>query len=104
MVNLLASQRTIWLTLQHEDRQATVEIIDNGAGFPAESRKQIFDTFYTSKSCRMGMGLTICNDTIKSHFGTISSENAPNKGALVRFALPRSQETADEQQGGNSEH
>ena len=49
-----------------------VKIADTGTGI-AENIDRIFDTFFTTKSHGMGMGLAICRSIIESHGGTLSA-------------------------------
>ena len=85
---LPADDRLIWIRCFQDQQSAVVEIIDNGAGVAPEVRHRVFEAFYTSKSNGMGIGLTICNDIVKSHFGSIDVETSPAHGALFRFFLP----------------
>ena len=89
-------QRHVWANLTVDQDTVSVEILDSGPGLAGDAQDQLFDPFYTSKSDGMGMGLTICNDIIKSHAGTITAENSPGYGASFRFSLPRLSEADDE--------
>jgi PAS domain S-box-containing protein len=91
-----AENRRIWIRLTENESQIQIEIIDNGPGLLIDAEDQLFDPFYTSKANGMGMGLTICSDIIKSHFGTISADNAPNAGARFRITLPRVMKASNE--------
>jgi signal transduction histidine kinase len=73
---------------QDDARQVRVTVTDCGVGFPAESSNRLFNTFFTTKSRGMGMGLSICRSIIELHGGRIwAVPNAPH-GATVQFTLP----------------
>lgn len=91
-----AAQRRIGVSVSATPQWATVEILDNGPGVTADDPDQLFDPFYTSKNNGMGMGLSICNDIIRSHSGIITAENVLNHGACFRFSLPRPSEGTDD--------
>ena len=65
-----------------------LSIADTGPGFPAENRERILDPFVTTKDGGTGLGLPIVNNIITSHGGSMSLEDAPGGGALVRMTLP----------------
>jgi PAS domain S-box-containing protein len=92
----LSNQRRISIQLTDSEDQITVEIIDSGPGLVIDSQEQLFDPFFTSRPDGMGMGLTICCDIVKAHFGTITAGNSPNGGARFRVTLPRSKEASSE--------
>ncbi|HTQ10183.1 MAG TPA: ATP-binding protein, partial [Fimbriimonadaceae bacterium] len=65
-----------------------VAVTDFGPGVDADSAERIFDSFYTTKSRGMGMGLSICRSIVAAHGGRLWVDaNAP-RGAVFRFTLP----------------
>src|SRR5215475_8190925 len=46
-----------------------VTVTDSGTGIDQDSIDRIFDTFFTTKSHGMGMGLSICRSIIEAHGG-----------------------------------
>jgi signal transduction histidine kinase len=79
---------------QHDARHVRVTVTDCGVGFCAEHAEQLFNSFFTTKSSGMGMGLSICRSIIDAHGGRIwATSNLPH-GAIVRFTLPSHPEVA----------
>ena len=64
------------------------DVADNGTGLSDEVIGKIFDSFYTTKPEGMGMGLTISNEIVKRHGGTLHAENRTEGGSLFWFTLP----------------
>ncbi len=77
-----------------KDDAAYIAFVDNGPGIPQEHRDQIFDTFYTTKSSGMGLGLSIAQNIVSSHGGRIDVEDHPGGGAVVTVVLPLSRSGA----------
>jgi signal transduction histidine kinase len=65
-----------------------VAVQDCGHGISTEHLSQLFDSFFTTKTDGMGMGLSIARSMITAHGGRIWAENAAQGGALFRFTLP----------------
>ncbi len=82
-----ARELTIWSS-RSEAEGAGVSVQDSGAGIPAENMASLFEPFYTTKPEGLGMGLVICRSIVQSHGGRIWAENAPRRGAVLRFTLP----------------
>jgi PAS domain S-box-containing protein len=71
-------------------RNGDVEVVvcDTGPGFATGTLEQVFEPFYTTKERGLGIGLRLCASIIGAHGGTISAEQHPEGGAVVRFTLP----------------
>ena len=73
---------------QDDAQHVRLAVTDCGVGFSAESADRLFNTFFTTKSSGMGMGLSICRSIIDVHGGRIwAAPNVPN-GATIQFTLP----------------
>jgi PAS domain S-box-containing protein len=71
-----------------------VAVEDSGPGLKPESQHRLFDSFYTTKSDGLGMGLSICRSIIEAHGGRVwATANLP-QGAAFQFTLPPWRETA----------
>jgi signal transduction histidine kinase len=80
--------RELVIRSEHDDQQVLVTVTDCGVGFSADNAGQLFNTFFTTKSSGMGMGLSICRSIIELHGGRIwAAPNVPH-GATIEFTLP----------------
>jgi two-component system, LuxR family, sensor kinase FixL len=67
---------------------AEFTVRDFGTGLPKDHPDKVFDHFFSTKQKGMGMGLAIVRSIIEAHGGTISGENAPDRGARMVVRLP----------------
>src|SRR6476660_2110682 len=81
-------RRILVSTRSLNGESAEVSVRDFGAGLPKDRPEKVFDHFFSTKQTGMGMGLTIVRSIIEMHGGTISAENAPDRGARFFFRLP----------------
>ena len=94
---LHATHVTVRLTV--ENAWALFEIMDDGAGIAPELLPTLFSGAVrpsepsSDSSKSMGIGLTVCRTIIAAHGGTMSAENRPEGGALIRFTLPLKEDT-----------
>lgn len=65
-----------------------IYIIDNGIGMDKETLLKIKDLFYTTKSKGSGIGVSLSNEIIKAHNGTLEYSSILNKGTTVTISLP----------------
>lgn len=73
---------------RHGRRSVIVRVIDNGPGISPEVEKRLFETFNTSKTDGVGIGLAISKTIVNSHNGDIRGHSLPNGGAEFFFILP----------------
>ncbi len=87
----------ITLRLDKRDRQAVIQVIDNGPGIEQEDLKHIFDSFYRSRHRRSaakiptagaGLGLAIADTIVNAHRGSISVTSKPGLGTEFVVLLP----------------
>jgi signal transduction histidine kinase len=69
---------------------ALLEVVDDGAGIPAESRAQIFDPFFTTKKRGQGtgLGLWVVAQLVQAHGAEITVDSAPGAGTTFRLRWP----------------
>jgi two-component system, LuxR family, sensor kinase FixL len=65
-----------------------VEVADSGTGFDSSTADRLFNSFYTTKSQGMGMGLSISRLIVEAHGGELTAANNLPHGAIFRFTLP----------------
>ena len=73
-------------------RDGELTVRDHGPGFKPEDLPHVFDRFYRAREARgmrgSGLGLAIVRQTAESHGGSVTADNAPGGGALMRFRVP----------------
>jgi two-component system, sporulation sensor kinase E len=65
-----------------------VSVIDHGVGMSAETKRRIFEAFYSTKQHGTGLGMMITQEIIKKHDGRIEIESEEGKGTTVTVYLP----------------
>jgi signal transduction histidine kinase len=74
-------------TAIHNPDGVLVSVEDSGTGIDPNDIDRIFETFFTTKSQGMGMGLSICRSIIEAHDGKLwASSGAPN-GSVFNILL-----------------
>jgi PAS domain S-box-containing protein len=90
--------RLLVATLAQDDGgRVEVAVADTGIGIPPENLPRIFEPFFTTKERGhgTGLGLTVCQDIVRNHQGTISVESPARQeggaaacGARFTVCLP----------------
>ncbi|HSY89323.1 MAG TPA: ATP-binding protein [Verrucomicrobiae bacterium] len=82
------------IALRLEERQAVVEIADEGPGIAAEQMELVFRPYYRLEGSRsretggVGLGLSIARAVILAEGGEIALANRPEGGLCARVTLP----------------
>jgi PAS domain S-box-containing protein len=75
-------------TEEHKLDGVLITVEDSGVGIEPQNLDRIFDTFFTTKSQGMGMGLSICRSIVESHEGHPSVAAAQPHGSIFHVSLP----------------
>jgi C4-dicarboxylate-specific signal transduction histidine kinase len=79
------------------DDKAVIEfsVHDTGKGLAPEVMARLYETFHSTKSDGMGIGLSLCRSIVESHLGRMKAENIYNGAEVIgcrfSFWLPLSQ-------------
>jgi PAS domain S-box-containing protein len=89
MSPFIAGARDLMIsTEQSQPDEVLVAVRDSGPGIDPKDLERVFETFYTTKSDGVGMGLSISRSIVAAHGGRLWADaNAP-RGAVFRFTLP----------------
>ena len=69
-------------------RYNCLTVQDDGKGMDAETKRKIFEPFFTRKFQGRGLGMAAVYGIVKNHGGWISVESQLGKGTVVRIYLP----------------
>ena len=75
-------------TAIHDSAGVRLSIEDTGTGIDPKHLDRIFESFFTSKSEGMGIGLSICRSIVKSHAGRIWVSSDGYHGSVFNILLP----------------
>lgn len=82
-------EREISVTLSQNQRdEVLVEVADRGIGIVEGDLERVFETFYSTKSHGLGVGLAICRRLIEAHGGKLWASHRDGGGATFCFTLP----------------
>lgn len=84
---------TIAVSTSVDDRGwVVVEVTDNGSGMPPDVLARAVEPFFTTRSGRSGVGLSIANGIWRRHKGTLSLRSRPDVGTSVRLCVEPSRD------------
>lgn len=91
MTDTPAEQRRITIRTADGAGFVAVAVADAGPGISIDSLPRIFDSFYTTKTEGMGLGLAIARSIVDGHRGRIWVLNNKGGGATFYFTVPVAQ-------------
>jgi signal transduction histidine kinase len=89
---------TVTMDCRPDAAHAVITIADDGPGIPAQDRERVFERFVrldptrTRSSGGSGLGLSIVEQIVRSHHGTVEVGDAANGGAVFTLTLPLAQQ------------
>jgi signal transduction histidine kinase len=82
-------------TLKPEGWAVEYQVIDNGCGMDEETRKKIFQIFFSTKGSRgTGLGLMIAKKIVDEHGGVIDLSSEKGSGTIFKVRLPEKKSSA----------
>lgn len=82
---------TIDVAITTQGREALLEITDEGRGFSDEALRRWNEPFFSEREGGMGLGLTLADEVMHGHGGSIEVANNADGGARVRCRMPLTQ-------------
>ncbi len=81
---------TLWLKTRWQEDRMFISIRDNGNGMPKDVADKIFNPFFTTKPTDQGtgLGLSLSNDIVREHGGTIKVESELGRFTEMTVELP----------------
>lgn len=79
----------ITVSIDCNDQQYIIKVIDNGKGISVEDRAKIFTPNFTTKKSGTGIGLMMSKKIIELHNGTISFVSNPGIETIFTVTLPK---------------
>ncbi len=86
---------TVRIRIQHKDKHTLISVIDRGIGIADKDLPYIFDRFFRADSARTayerdgyGLGLSIAQQIVTLHHGTIAVISTPASGSMFTVTLP----------------
>ncbi|MHC4266011.1 MAG: PAS domain S-box protein [Planctomycetota bacterium] len=71
-----------------EDENILISIEDSGKGISEEEIEKVFDSFFTTKTNGLGIGLPLSRSIVEFHGGRMWVKPNGRKGAIFEFTLP----------------
>lgn len=80
----------VWLKVFHQDQFVYFQVEDTGCGISEEELPRVKEKFYKGKNSRSqtGLGLSICDEIVKLHGGSLDIKSEINKGTVASVRLP----------------
>jgi two-component system nitrogen regulation sensor histidine kinase NtrY len=82
--------RIVLRAARNIQNEILVQVIDNGAGIPAEHLDSIFIPFFTTKRNGTGVGLSVSRQIVQLNRGLISVRSVPGDGCTFTLKFPES--------------
>ncbi len=88
--NPYGTENFLKVSVNFDEREAMIKVIDNGIGIPAEHLPNIFKMFYRASETNKGsgLGLYIVKETVDKLKGSITAKSTPGKETIFELKLP----------------
>ena len=84
----IKSKGKIIIKSENNSKEFKILIIDNGCGMSKETLSKIKEIFYTTKEKGSGIGVSLSNEIIKAHGGSLEYDSELGEGTIAKITLP----------------
>jgi C4-dicarboxylate-specific signal transduction histidine kinase len=88
MADVPTERRVLRIESSLDGDHVLVRVEDHGRGLPIGREQKMFDGFFSTKKAGSGIGLSLCQNIISKHGGTIWAEQGKQVGAVFLVKLP----------------
>jgi signal transduction histidine kinase len=93
-VKFSSPESTVTIEAQPDGADLRFTVTDSGMGIPLNEQDKVFDRFFRTAEARRrviqgtGLGLSVVQEIVKRHSGTIAVASVPDQGTTMTVTLP----------------
>lgn len=87
-LHAMANTGSLIIKTRQKEDLIQITIHDTGVGFDADTRRRIFEPYFSTKVRGTGLGLAIAKRNIELNGGSIAVESIPSVGTTVTVSFP----------------
>ncbi len=84
----LGKDGSVTVDLRRSRGGQVIKVSDNGRGIEPKNLPAVFEPFFSTRPGKLGLGLAIAKNIIKSHGGEIKLSSGPGRGTQAEIFLP----------------
>ncbi|MBI5568394.1 MAG: HAMP domain-containing protein [Desulfomonile tiedjei] len=96
---------TVVVSAQARDNKVIFAVSDTGRGVPSQYLEQILERFFRvpgqDSTAGAGLGLSIVQETVAAHGGSVNVESTEGTGSVFSFSLERASTESEEEPNGD---
>ncbi len=88
-IDAIKGRGQIRIDVKEDEKNVIIVVADNGCGMNEDTRKNIFNPFFTTKDKGVGLGLFIAHNIVHAHGGYIEVDSIEGAGTIFSIYLPK---------------